>query len=47
MRLTNYPFNEMAIITECLIVTDTESGSTQEFGPQGRICMPTCYARLA
>lgn len=34
MRLTDYPFNEMAtIITGRIIVTDAESGSIQEFGP--------------
>ena len=34
MKLTNYPFNEMAtIIQGQIVVTDEETGRVQEFGP--------------
>lgn len=34
MKLTDYPFNEMATIIEgSIIVTDAESGDVQAFGP--------------
>lgn len=34
MKLTDYPFNEMAVIIEGrIVVTDEDSGETKEFGP--------------
>ncbi|MGA0533550.1 cupin domain-containing protein [Hansschlegelia sp. KR7-227] len=34
MKLTDYPFNEMAVIIEGrIIVTEEDSGTVQEFGP--------------
>lgn len=34
MKLTDYPFNEMAVLIEGrIVVTDEDSGETREFGP--------------
>lgn len=34
MKLTDYPFNEMAVLIEGrIIVTDEDTGAVQEFGP--------------
>lgn len=34
MKLTSYPFNEMAVVIEGrIIVTDEDNGETKEFGP--------------
>ncbi|MHC2020057.1 cupin domain-containing protein [Methylobacterium sp. WCS2018Hpa-22] len=34
MKLTDYPFNEMAVVIEgSIVVTDEDSGVVQEFGP--------------
>lgn len=34
MKLTDYPFNEMAVVIEGrIVVTDEDTGQTKEFGP--------------